>query len=203
MDFEEIYKEMREVPFGNSVFQIENFCDVFPSRRKRHILLQLNAKIQALKKCEFRRDRIEVELRRFRRRWFKGPLVKIDIAEKEWDLEQEKKLIHDAIIEVNAYKRMLEQIPKMNRIEFEKMERGYWQQRLIADAHRELKQGGTVLVGTLAALNQLGIDAIPHTEKLTDESGKVHIEKRMRFVDKKAGGNGEDLHKVLPAVAQE
>ena len=173
IDVDQVLKEMENVPFGNSHFQNSFFTDgqEAPERRYRHVLLQLNKKIQALKACEFRRQRLDLDLEeldekidglkltelpgtditRSRRR------LEIDKAEKEWGLKSELQLIKDAMVEVETYLKMLQGLPKPTRQEFEQGELKYWRQRLEGDARRELVEKSTVGVGTLKALEQIGI----------------------------------------------
>ena len=175
VDIDQIMAEMEKVPFGNSAFQNMFFTDgqESPQRRRRHILLQLSKKIQALKACEFRRQRIDIDLEeisedltdmkprgdcqllpaqvREKRR------LQIDKAEKEWQLKSEIQLINDAMVEVETYLKMLQGLPKPTRQEFEQGELKYWRQRLEGDARRELVEKSTVGVGTLKALEQIGI----------------------------------------------
>ena len=177
VDIDQIMAEMEKVPFGNSAFQNMFFTDgqESPQRRRRHILLQLSKKIQALKACEFRRQRIDIDLEeisedltdmkprgdcqllpaqvREKRR------LQIDKAEKEWQLKSEIQLINDAMVEVETYSAMLEDLPAMkDRGEFEAAELGYWEQRLLGDMTREMLEKGTVGVGVQKALGQIGHD---------------------------------------------
>ena len=174
IDVEKIEEEMRKVPFGNSHFQNAFFTDgqETPERRARHILLQLNKKIQALKACEFRRERLEIDLEEIEERIIEASggmfrrkderrlrRLEIDKKEKEWGLKSELKLIEDAVIEVETYAKMLERLPKLkDRAQFEAAELRYWQARLKADAARELIAGKRVEAGTQKALSQVGID---------------------------------------------
>ena len=87
---DDVLKEMENVPFGNSAFQNEHLTDgqETPERRYRFALLQLHRLIPALKACEFRRERIGIDIekliRRLRWAWgYKRRVLKIDRAEKE------------------------------------------------------------------------------------------------------------------------
>lgn len=211
IDVDELLSEMEKVPFGNSGFQNMFFTDgqEAPQRRRRHILLQLSKKVQALKACEFRRQRFEIDLEELdeklgkaREGTWEHRRLKIDRAEKEWGLKSEIHLINDALVEVNTYKAMLEELPPLkDRVEFELAELGYWEKRLTGDLRREMIEKQTVGVGTQKALEQIGIDVRvdPKTKQL------VTINKRMEEINgilrerqALAGGQEDSQPKELP-----
>lgn len=157
-------KEFKDVPFGNSVFQITNFTDgkETPERRYRHLLLQLHSKQRALKECEFRRRRADIDIAEITEKLdtatsFEKQRLEIDLEEKEEQLEAEIKFIEDCLIEVHAYKTMLKDFPAFTRQEFEAGEQGYWEQRLLGDARREFIASGTVSPGVQSSLENIGI----------------------------------------------
>ncbi len=157
-------KEFRNVPFGNSVFQILNFTDgkESPARRYRHCLLQLHQKINTLKECEFRRKRSEIDIEELKCNIknalsFNKRRLEVDLEEKEYGLKTEIKLIEDCMVEVNTYKTILKKLPTFTRSEFEGEEQIYWEKRLLADARRELTSTGTIGVGVISSLEGVGL----------------------------------------------
>lgn len=166
MDLNEIRKYMREVPFGNSVFQIKKFTpgEETPERRVRNNLLQIHQKLQAMQECKFRRDEIYVDLDEIDEK-LKNPDINkyekrkltIDKERKEFNLEAELKFIEDAEIEIAAYMQELETLPHVTREKFEQAELGYWIKRLVNDAQLEYKSGHRIEKGTLKSLNEIGI----------------------------------------------
>jgi hypothetical protein len=170
MDLAEIRERMRSVPFGNSQFQALTFHEATtPHREARHLLLQLNQKLTALDAARFRRLRLLVDLEEIEEKLnsssgFERRRLEIDLEEKRLQSDNEDKFIEDAIIEVASYSKRLEQLPKFTREEFEAAERGYWKARLLASMDRELVGSGTVAVGTVEALNQLGV-SVARTEQ--------------------------------------
>ena len=162
-DFNE---DFRNVPFGNSVFQITNFTDgqESPARRYRHCLLQLHQKQRTLKECEFRRRGIDIDIEELKHKIekypegsFKRQRLELKLERKEFGLEAEIKLIEDALVEVAAYKALLKDLPTFTREEFEQEEYGYWEKRLLGDARREITSNGTVSPGVMSSLERMGI----------------------------------------------
>jgi len=175
----DIKEKVRQVPFGNSVFQIQHFIadQETPERKYRNVLLQWDSKMKAMKECQFRRKRKEIDIAEIEYKLEKGQLsefdrkrLEIDLEEAEYGLEEEIKLIEDCIIEIKTYEDIISNLPEFTRAEFEKSERQYWKMRLIGDAEREIASTGVIGIGTLASLEKIGC---PMGRRLIkDESGK-------------------------------
>ena len=170
MDYREIEERMKEVPFGSSAFQIQHFIaeQKTPERQYQKVLLQLDSKMRAMKDCEFRRRKKEIEIDEIkyklsnldandREQSFKIRKLEIDLEKADYLLEHEIKLIEDCMIEIKIYEKIIEQLPRYTREDFEKAEELYWTQRLIGDAERERLANGHVSVGTITALEQIGV----------------------------------------------
>ena len=159
----ELQQLMKEVPFGNSAYQATHFNEKeTPERKYRHCLLQVDRKIKALKECEFRRRRIDIDVLEIKEKLtsatgFEKDKLLIDLEEKEYNLESEIKLIEDAAIELCIYEKLLTDLPKFTREQFELSESEYWKQKLLNDARLEQLSTGTVSVGTLASLEATGL----------------------------------------------
>lgn len=161
MDIEE---KIRQVPFGNSVFQIQHFVadQHTPERLYRSVLLQYTEKMKTLKLCSFRRRRFEIDIEEAEEKLksttgYDAKRLKIDIEEKQFGLEQELKLIEDCMIELKVYEDIINGLPEFTREEFEKNEPLYWKKRLLHDAELECNATGTLSVGTLQSLDRLGV----------------------------------------------
>ncbi|MBN2040746.1 MAG: hypothetical protein JW864_11935 [Spirochaetes bacterium] len=159
-----INEKMKQVPFGNSLFQIQNFIanQDTPERSYRHVLLQLDAKSKAMKECSFRRRRKEIEIKETEEKLktaegYTKERLEIDLEEAQYQMDAEIKLIEDAVIEIAAYEKILEKLGDFTREEFEQAERGYWEVRLLKNAQKEIATRGTVDIGTMIALEQIGI----------------------------------------------
>ena len=154
----------KNVPFGNSIFQIQHFTDGKETlqRRYRHCLLQLDQKLRALKECEFRRKRLEIDIEEIVEKLttsisYETKRLQVDLEEKKYYLEIEAKLIEDCLIEVAVYKKILSGLPEYSREEFEASEPEYWGKRLLNDAQREVTSMGYVTVQTIQSLENIGI----------------------------------------------
>lgn len=182
--------DMSNVPFGNSIFQIQNFTagKETPQRRRRHCFLQLNQKLNVLKECEFRRRRYEIDIAEVQEKLkaaegFEKQRLGIDLEEKQYWLGVEIKLIEDCMIEIAAYRQLLESLPEFTREEFEQAEQAYWEKRLLGDAKREMLSMGTVRPETIQSLEDIGMTIgkndkgqITYT-KQTENKGKIKGEK--------------------------
>lgn len=163
---EELKQLMDNVPFGNSEFQIKQFVSSqeTPERKYRNALLQAKSKIQALEETKYKRDLLEVDLRELEEKLSveTNPHEKrrheINLKYKRQQLDDQMKLIADAIFELSAYKQIIDSLPKFSREQFEQAELNYWQQRLLNDAKREYLAGNRVEKGTLESLNKVGIN---------------------------------------------
>jgi len=169
-----------ETPFGNSMFQITNFTagQETPERRYRHCSLQLHQKNKALKECEFRRRRTEIDLEEIKEdlennkhsyNKFEMERKEIDVEEKEYQLDNDIKMIKDCLFEIKVYKNILKTLPVFTREEFEKAEYRYWETRLINDAKKEIVSTNTVSTGTISSLENIGINIT------RDKDGKLAI----------------------------
>lgn len=165
MDIYKIREKMKNVPFGNSIFQIEKFSRGLetPERTYRNCLLQLNQKIKSLKECEFRRKRLEIDIEEIdeklqKAEGFEKQRLDIDREEKQFHLDEEIKLIEDCCIEIKVYENILNQLPDFTREEFEKGEAIYWEKRLLADMKREVLSLGCVAKDTIESLEKIGIE---------------------------------------------
>lgn len=160
----DLFKNISNVPFGNSIFQIQNFTDgkETPQRRYRHCLLQLRQKHLALKECYFKQKRRDIDIREIKEKLktskgFETERLKIDLEEQEFNLDFESKLIEDCIFEIKVYEKIINQLPVFTREEFEQAEYGYWKKRLISDAKREIIGTGGLSNGTIKSLEGIGL----------------------------------------------
>ncbi len=164
----------KEIPFGNSQFQIKNFVLgklMSPSRKYRAILLNMNSLMQKLKHSYFEFKRQEIDIKELE---YKNSLKEINefdkgrneitIEEKIDGREHWSKLIKDSIIELECYNETLEKLPEINRDEFENGEYEYYQKELnkqvlgITGAKESLLAMGEEL--TPAKLNQIKLEIL-------------------------------------------
>jgi hypothetical protein len=164
----ELLAAMMEVPFGNSRFQIETFIlnDPKPERAYRQALLEISEKYKSLKQAQFRRRKLDVELRRLEKKQaehddpFERELAGIEIEEKTFDISQEDKMIHDAIIQLKVYSDFLQTVPKFTREEFETAEPEYWRMRALMQSEMDVAATGRISAGNADMLAKIGLS--PH-----------------------------------------
>ncbi len=192
IDLDDLMSEMDNVPFGNSRFQAEHFTDGMetPERRYRHVMLQLRQRIGALNAASFGRRRMSIDVAELNAKIpdlsdYDLERAEIDLEEKEWQLRDQETLIEDAMIDVQNYRRLLEDLPKPTREQFEAAEPAYWRKRLIGEAKLQYQSTGRIDAGWLMALDKIGI--VVRREALPGD------EEQIRFLDKKllipTGGN--------------
>jgi len=165
INLKELQEYCEHLPFGNSAFQIIHFVNEskdHPGRASRKIALQIRSKITALKEAEYVRENIKLDIDELNA---KRPLTRIgkkrkslEIDKKMFDLEDQEKVIKDALFELKLYEKMIKDLPKISsRKEFEDQEMSYWKDRLQKDACREIQYNGSVEKGTLMSLEQIGL----------------------------------------------
>lgn len=164
MDIKKIQEKMKNVPFGNSVFQIQSFVanEYTPERNYRNVLLQISQKINAMEECRFRRKRKEIDIEEINEKLknasgFDKRRLEVDLEEAEYSLENEIKLIEDCVIEIKAYENILDTLPDFTREQFEKSERFYWEKRLFKELQQGLNTTGQLDRGIVASLEKMGI----------------------------------------------
>jgi hypothetical protein len=83
--------------------------------------------------------------------------LQIDIDELNYKLDSEIELINDCVVEIAVYRRLMEDLPKATRLDFENAEYEYWKERLLNDAKHEVTSTGSVSKGTIESLENMGI----------------------------------------------
>ena len=159
----DIKEKMRQVPFGNSAFQIMKFTTNHdtPERSYRNILIQLDSKMNAMAECKFRRQRREIDIAENEEKMKTATShelerCKVNIEEAQYYLDKEIKLIEDCMIEIKVYEKLLEGLPAYSREDFENGEGEYWKIRLLKNAQREIISNNSISAGVLESLEQIG-----------------------------------------------
>lgn len=187
---QEIKEASKNVPFGSSEFQNIYFSanQETPERKYRHLVLQMDQKINTLQHCKFNRDRIELAIEELEYKIhscepdsFEARKLKIDLKEKQWALNNEVKLIEDAIIELVTFYSMFKQLPSIDRLTFEKQEKVYWTERLLREAKASVLSTGSIEQGLSLALSHIGIDPVAaqvELKQLNNEQAQLFIENK-------------------------
>lgn len=164
MNIDKIKNQMKNIPFGNSQFQIKNFISnqETPERTYRNVLLQLNQKLNSMQECVFRRKRRELDIEEAQEKiktaqGIEAKRLQVDIEEAQYYLDNEIKLIEDCAIEIATYESILNTLPEYSREEFEKSEYLFWKSKLLIEAEQDIKSSGLVSKGIIQSLNQIGI----------------------------------------------
>lgn len=165
---EKINELSQHVPFGHSAFQIVHMANGKDGdyRRLRHHLLAAKEKLSALKKAQFDRQRLMLDLEELLELAEKADSpdsifyrrTQIDIDEKTWMIKEQEKFIVDAIIELDIHHRIISQLPEIkSRNEFESNEKEYWSKRLVREASQSMRANGTIPSGHLEILDDFCI----------------------------------------------
>ncbi len=137
---EEILESYKDIPFGNTDYQIENFiinASLTPERAFRAVGLNIRAKINALRDAYYGKQKTQVDIEELQEKIDNPQTNKFDRRRAEIDLEQKlsqkidsDKMIADAIHEVEVYYNYWKVLPHPTREEFEFGEEKYFAQSL-------------------------------------------------------------------------
>jgi hypothetical protein len=193
-----IEEKMKQVPFGNSTFQILNFTakQESPERIYRNVLLQLDAKNKAMKECYFRRKKREIDIKEIDEKLltatgFEKERLLISKEEAEFYLNDEIKLIEDCIIEIKTYEKIIEDLPEFTREDFESSENIYWKKRLLKQAKFEIQSSNTISFGVIESLNKLGLDVTRNHQGQLTVMGLSKEDAILLGIEKSTGGKLE------------
>jgi len=170
---DEIKEAAHNVPFNQSSFQniYLSIPHITDERDYRHALLQADGKINNLMAARFLTKRILIDIKEILLNMesasgFELERMQIDLEEKEWNLNNNQKLIDDAMIELNDYYQVFKALPKFTREQFENGEKAYWSKRFAMEAQIEIASSGRIDIGTATSLRQIGIDPISAQEEI-------------------------------------
>ena len=136
----EVQDAFWDIPFDNSAFQTENFViasQITPERAYRAIGLSLNKKLVALQEALINEEKTKVELEelqekidspdynRFDKRRFELKIQTIKVNEPFG-----KKLINDAIVDLNVLYKHFKSLPRYTRQQFEAGEKRHFLESL-------------------------------------------------------------------------
>jgi len=130
---------VEEVPFGNSDFQnrlviVDN--EMSPHRAYRHAALRIIDRLNALNECYYNLRKTSIEIKKLERKLLEETdplekeLIEIEIEQKKSTLPYTQKLIKDAIREIESLYPIIENIGKLSREEFEKLEKQHFKNKL-------------------------------------------------------------------------
>jgi hypothetical protein len=149
---------VEEVPFGNSDFQNRLAIvdgELSPHRAYRHAALRIIDRLKALNECYYDLRVRAVEIKKLERKLetetdpLERELIQIEIDRKKSEIPYIRKLVKDAIREVEVLYPVLEKIGKMTREEFESCEKDHFKKKLL-----NLLNGKNDAVLSLEAISQ-------------------------------------------------
>jgi len=129
---------VEEVPFGNSDFQ-NRFavvdCEDSPHRAYRHAALRISDRLRALMECYYNLREKNIELAKLKRQLEKEEddlekeLIMLKIEKTESEMPYLRKLIKDAVQEINSLLPIIRAVGKMTRSQFESMEKEHFERK--------------------------------------------------------------------------
>lgn len=139
-----------DIPFENSDYQNQAFvvaAQQTPARAYRAVGLRMFSKIRAVKEYLFQQEKNQID--RDEKEWkltqpdtneFEKRRLRLEIAQLDDGAQWGKKLLNDALRELECLNRDFQRLPKYTREQFEAEEVMHFQQRL----QRQLSAGGAM-----------------------------------------------------------
>jgi len=137
---DEVNDAFFDIPFENSAYQTEKFViagSITPERAYRTIGLRMSNRIQALQEAKFSMANYQIDLDEINAKIEAGRLNQYDLRREDAKREKtkgemaySKKLINDAITELNVLYKHFKALPKFTREQFEAGERRHFTERL-------------------------------------------------------------------------
>lgn len=134
----EIENAFFDIPFGNTDFQCENFViasSITPARAYRTIGLQMHSLLLNLREMKYAEKKHQIDILELEEQINDESIGKFEKMRKQLDLEKlkqgdlwKKKLVSDAIQQLNLYYSHFQKLPKFTKQEFENQEALYFQQ---------------------------------------------------------------------------
>lgn len=164
-----------DIPFGNSDFQNQAFviaAQITPARAYRAALLGMFSRIRAIKEYKFDQRKLEIDIDEKR---FKLTNVELDQFERrriELDLEQiedersnGRKLLNDALRELNCLYAEFVKLPRYTREQFEAEEAAHYKESMV----RQLNNNGPMV-----GLINMDFD-LRHWEERVEQAGVARL----------------------------
>ncbi|MCM8767945.1 MAG: hypothetical protein NC921_04085 [Candidatus Omnitrophica bacterium] len=135
----ELYETFKEIPFGNSDFQNKYFVinsQITKGRAFRALCLRLRDRINALLEAYYNLKKEDIDLEELQEKLeketnpYEKRRIELDIAYKKLKRIDIKKLVDDALHEVNFLLSLYKQFPKITREQFELEEEEHFKKRL-------------------------------------------------------------------------
>ena len=145
----EVIRKSKEIPFGNSEFQNKYFVEyanLTPARAYRSLLLKMMSRLNDLKEFDFKLDEIAIDIEEWTEEKdnellsnFDRRRAAIKIKRSESQMEYNRKLVTDALLEVEDLWEALSKYPEFTREQFENEEHAHF--KLLMERKMSLPQG--------------------------------------------------------------
>ena len=159
---DELDEAFFDIPFGNSQFQIQNFvinAQYTPARAYRAIGLGMMSKIQALKESYYTLKKEDIDIEELQDKIADPATNKYARKRAEIELEQKlegrsyvRKLINDALSELDCFYQAYKKLPKFSRAEFEAQEKLHFEIKL--------SQQAAGITGALESIDNMKMDLL-------------------------------------------
>lgn len=143
IDFNELYKTFSEIPFGNSDFQNYYFVvnsQMTPARAFRALCLRLRDRISALREAYYSLQEENIDIEELENKIalednvFEKRRLEIQLEKKKTQRIDTRKLVSDALHEVNFLLKLYEEMPHPTREQFELEEKEHFEKKLRTQA---------------------------------------------------------------------
>lgn len=159
-----------DIPFGNSQFQIQNFivnAALTPERAYRAIGLAIFAKIQALRETYYKLKKEEIDIEELREKvdCFEASVydkrrAAVEIEQKTDARRYTRKLVNDALAELDFLYEAYQKLPRFSRAEFEAAEKKYFEIKL----QKQIKG----ITGALESLDNMSGDVLADIKRIDE-----------------------------------
>lgn len=161
------------VPFGNSRFQNDKFSGEkqCPARARRHYLLQLSSKRDALHESHLMIRKTKLQIGKIQKKLsqltittpltdqqdYKKQKTQLKLEQLQYRLKKHQTLINDAFEEVSFFFSELDKLPEYSREGFENEENQYWKKRLTEMIESQMLTTGSPHLGEIVSLSKMGV----------------------------------------------
>lgn len=137
---EDIQNAFFDIPFGNSKFQIESFviaASITPARAYRAIGMQMQVMLTNFEGLQYDKKMQDIKIEELQAQVNDENINIFERKRKQLELENlikenkwSKKLLNDALVELNLYYEYFKSMPRYTRDQFEAEEETYYEQSL-------------------------------------------------------------------------
>lgn len=175
---QELEEAFFDIPFENSDFQNRAFvvaAQQTPARAYRAIGLRMHAKIRAVKEYQYAQAKLEIDIEEREAKIadertdpFERRRLELENAKAQDESGWGKKLLNDALRELNCLYAEFKKLPRYTRAQFEAEEAKHFDGRL----QRQLLPGG----GARESLDNMHVDLLEWNKRISASSEALKLE---------------------------